>query len=40
MAVLLAEAALQGSVITIRSSLGFIKDPSVVATMRARLTFL
>ena len=38
MAVLLAEAALQGSVITIRSSLGFIKDPSVVATMRARLT--
>ena len=37
MAVLLAEAALQGSVITIRSSLAFIKEPSVVATMRARL---
>ena len=38
MAVLLAEAAWQGSIITIRSSLAFIKDTSVVATMRARLT--
>ena len=37
MAVLLSEAALQGTVVTIRSSLGFIKDVSVVATMRERL---
>ena len=37
MAVLLAEAAVQGSVATIRSSLGFIKDPTVVRAMRARL---
>lgn len=37
MAVLLAEAALQGSVATIRSSLNFIKDPAVVKAMRARL---
>lgn len=37
MAVLLAEAALQGSVVTIRSSVNFIKNPEVVASMRARL---
>ena len=37
MAVLLAEAAAQGSVATIRSSLGFIKDPAAVKAMRARL---
>ncbi len=37
MAVLLAEAALQGSAATIRSSLNFIKDPEVVSAMRARL---
>lgn len=38
MAVLLAEAALQGSVVTIRSSVDFIKNPEVVASMRARLS--
>lgn len=38
MAVLLAEAALQGSVVTIRSSVAFIKNPEVVASMQARLT--
>ena len=37
MAVLLSEAALQGTVVTIRSSLGFIKDETVVATMGERL---
>ena len=37
MAVLLAEAAAQGSAATIRSSLGFIKDPAAVKAMRARL---
>ncbi len=37
MAVLLAEAAAQGSAATIRSSLGFIKDPAEVKAMRARL---
>jgi len=37
MAVLLTDAALQGTVVTIESSLGFIKDESVVATMRDRL---
>ncbi len=37
MAVLLTEAALQGSVATIKSSLGFIKDETVVAVMRQRL---
>ena len=36
-AVVLAEAALQGSVATIKSSLGFIKDEAVVAGMRERL---
>ena len=37
MAVLLSEAALQGTVVTIRSSLGFIKDDAVVAAMGERL---
>ena len=37
MAVLLTDAALQGTVVTIKASLGFIKDESVVAAMRARL---
>ncbi|MCY4438557.1 MAG: cyclodeaminase/cyclohydrolase family protein [Chloroflexi bacterium] len=37
MAVLLSEAALQGTVVTIRSSLGFIKDDTVVAAMGERL---
>lgn len=37
MAVLLTEAALQGTVVTIQSSLGFIKDAHVVETMRDRL---
>ncbi len=37
MAVLLTEAALQGSVTTIKSSLGFIKDEGVVAAMQQRL---
>ena len=37
MAVLLADAALQGTVVTIQSSLGFIKDANVVVTMRDRL---
>ncbi len=36
-AVVLAEAALQGSVATIKSSLGFIKNQAVVAAMRKRL---
>lgn len=38
MAVLLTDAALQGTVVTIESSLGFIKDENVVAGMRDRLT--
>lgn len=37
MAVLLTDAALQGTVVTINSSLAFIKDASTVATMRDRL---
>lgn len=37
MAALLTEAALQGTVVTIQSSLGFIKDAHVVGTMRERL---
>ena len=37
MAVLLTDAALQGTVVTIESSLGFIKDESAVAAMRDRL---
>lgn len=37
MAVLLSEAALQGAVVTIQSSLGFIKDDRVTAAMRERL---
>ena len=37
MAVLLTDAALQGTVVTIESSLGFIKDERVVAAMRGRL---
>ena len=37
MAVLLTDAALQGTVVTIEASLGFIKDESVVAAMRGRL---
>jgi formiminotetrahydrofolate cyclodeaminase len=37
MAVLLAEAALQGTVVTVSASLGYIKDASVVASMRERL---
>ena len=37
MAVLLTDAALQGTVVTIESSLGFIKDESVVAAKRNRL---
>ncbi len=37
MAVLLTEAALQGSVTTIKSSLGFIKDEELVAAMQQRL---
>ena len=38
MAVLLTDAALQGTVVTIEASLGFIKDESVVAALRASLT--
>ena len=37
MAVLLTDAALRGTVVTIESSLGFIKDESVVSAMRDRL---
>ena len=37
MAVLLTDAALRGTVVTIESSLGFIKDESVVSAMRERL---
>ncbi len=37
MAVLLTDAALQGTVVTIEASLGFIKDESIVAALRARL---
>ena len=37
MAALLTEAALQGTIVTIRSSLGFIKDGTVVAAMGERL---
>ena len=37
MAVLLSEAALQGAAVTIRSSLGFIKDERATASMRERL---
>lgn len=37
MAVLLTESALRGTVVTIESSLGFIKDESVVSAMRERL---
>lgn len=37
MAVLLTDAALQGTVVTIEASLGYIKDESVVSAMRERL---
>lgn len=37
MAVLLTDAALHGTIVTVESSLSFLKDDSVVAAMRARL---
>lgn len=37
MAVLLTDAALQGTVVTVESSLSFLKDTNVVAMMRSRL---